>query len=439
MRSLFRLRAEGAFDWNDTMPMVITASAVTTPVGFTADGTAAAVRAGIARISLSEEFEDVEGNPVAESRLRWPGLDEDQALSGDVEQDDHSDATEPSLGTWTSEAASDEEIEAEGEAMRREEEAGEAAEHAEESSDFEPPEDAAGRIAQAARESLGLLLESCLDLEAARRSCYLILGVAARSRPGPRFEGQRQEIAEELVGSLRARCGRASLRVVAAGNASGIVGMSQAAEILQQDPLALCIIGGIDSLLSEETVGWLERDERLRSETFGRAHGLAVGEGVGFLALEDRRAVPRSRRSVLAEVAGVGIAVEPAPFVSKEPCRSDGLTNACRVALSAAGCQPDQIGLVVGDLDGEFHRAREWTHADVRCFTRTAPGRRLIHPAEAFGTIGAASGPVLVAIAASAFVRGWARTDHALVFCSDDTGDCGCTVLRSAQASGERP
>jgi 3-oxoacyl-[acyl-carrier-protein] synthase-1 len=413
--------------------MVITASTVTTSVGFTTAATTAAVRAGIARIEHSEEFEDQEGNPVAESRLRWPDVEEDEAIPEAWGQDDDGVANELSMEAFMREPASDAAGEAAGEAMRREEDADEASERTEEASTVDTPGDAPERIAEAARESLASLLGSCLDPEAARRTCHLVLGVAARSRPGPRYEGPRQEIAEELATILRSCYGRVIVHVVAAGNASGMVGMSRVDGLLRQDPSALCIVGGIDSLLSQETVGWFERDERLRSDTFGRAHGIAVGEAVGFLALEEQRYVRRSRRPVSVEVAGVGVAVEPAPFGSKEPCRSQGLTQACRDALAAAGCPPDHIGLIVGDVDGEFHRAREWTHADTRCFPQTASGRLLIHPAEAFGTIGAAYGPVLVAIAATALARGWARTEHAMVFCSDDGGDCGATVLRTAK------
>lgn len=375
--------------------LVITAATMRTSVGTTAVTTTAAVRAGISRCEYSEEFDDSEGNPIMESRLSWP-------------EDDADDAEEPYAPTWSDDDDDDDEIQ---------------------DDDDEPEDDdePAQRVARAAKECLGHLV-AAIALNPTR-PCHLLLGLAPRMRPGPRYEGDERRPAAALVDLLRQHFKSVTLHLEATGNASGLAAVELAARLLTHDPHAFCIVGSVDSLLAPETLAYFEGQERLRSETLGRNHGFAPAEAVVFLALEHRDMVRRERRAALAEVAGTAVAVEPAPFVSDQPGLGAGLGAAYRAACAHAGCPPDAISLVVCDLNGEFHRAKEWSMIDVRCTGAPHPQRLLWHPAESFGCIGAASGSVGLGIAAVALSRGWACGDRALVFASDDWGVCGCTIL----------
>jgi 3-oxoacyl-[acyl-carrier-protein] synthase-1 len=154
---------------------------------------------------------------------------------------------------------------------------------------------------------------------------------------------------------------------------------------------------------------------------------LPPAEGVGFLVVETAESARRGARPILAEVLGLGLTTEPNPFLSDRPSRGEGLTAACRNALAASRIAAAEVGASLIDLDGEFHRAKEWAFAEARCFGG-AGTRALVHPADCLGSVGAASGAVLVAIATAGFSGGW-FTQPVLVVCSDDAGECGAVVL----------
>ena len=389
------------------MTIVITGAASRTSIGLTAPAITAAVRAGISRVTLSEELDDAEGNPISESRLRWP-VDEEEEGEGPGSQlvGDGSDERLRDGFAAVGGAEDGEEEDENGEDDDLEGDGGD-----EDADELDVEElDAGERVALAARECLSDLLASHLKQRGdalAGRPCHFLLGVAVTSRPGPRYEGARRETVEQLLAAWPEGLPRPDIEIVASGNASGVRAMEIASEIIQRNPRAVCIVGAIDSLLGQETLAWLEQFERLRSETFGRNHGIAPGEAVGFLVLEGRRAAVSSGGCILATVAGVGLATEPAPFLSETPGRADGLSAAFRRAMARAQCLPAEISLVVGDLDGEHHRSKEWALVEARCFEAVHPKRRLWHPAELIGSIGAASGVVFAAIAAEALSRGW--------------------------------
>ncbi|HET6150895.1 MAG TPA: beta-ketoacyl synthase N-terminal-like domain-containing protein [Polyangia bacterium] len=415
--------------------MVITAACCRTSIGLTAEATAAAARAGISRVKLSESFDDLEGNPIAESRLRWTEAPpEEPAAAAEPDHDDTGQADEPrdaADGPDQVDAEVDEDAaDAASPALDSEEVDDEL--ETEESADGEPDDeaDAGERVGLAARQCLADLLAAEIDAAPGlrERPWHLLLGVAVPTRPGPRYEGGDRTLGQ-LLRHWPRELPRPAVEIVSDGNASGVRALHLARQILQRDPQAICIVGAIDSLLDEETVAWLESAERLRSETFGRNQGMAPGEAVGFLLLEDPRTARGARRPALAEVVGLGLASEPAPFLSEAPSRSEGLTLACRAALEQARRVPSEIGLVIGDLDGELHRSREWAHVDLRLFDSAHPARELWHPAEYFGSVGAASGVVLAAIAAVLIARGWLPAGPALVFTSDDSGPRGCAIL----------
>ena len=259
-----------------------------------------------------------------------------------------------------------------------------------------------------------------------KREVHLLLGVAASSRPGPEYG----HIAEHLLEFVRTYTPKVTLQMTASGNPAAIRCLERARRLLSTNPTCLCVVGGVDSLLASDTLDFFEESERLKSESFGRNQGFAPAEAVGFMFVESKENAIRERREVLAELAGIGLAQEPAPFLSELPSKGEGLTAACKIALSESGERANTIRSLWGDLDGEFFRAKMWGYAEVRCFGNSHGSRRLWHPADCWGSVGAASGIILMNMATVALARGWIR-EGALVFCSDDSGECGVSILRS--------
>lgn len=259
----------------------------------------------------------------------------------------------------------------------------------------------------------------------------LLLGVASLERPGPRYE---ESCMRQLLGIVRKMKHMAELQTIPRGNASMQFALVEAGRFMQSSPETLCIIGGIDSLLRDSTLSWFEGNGRLKSDSFGRQHGLIAGEAASFLIVEDRVRAEQAKRPLLARVAGLGVAEEPVPRASNAPSRNSGMTDACRAALDGAG--EKTIDAIFGDLNGENSRAREWSMAEIRCFKDRNDQRKLWKPANCYGDIGAASGTVLANIATQGFQRGWLPSP-VLIFCSDDHGPCGAVVLERGEGQGE--
>jgi 3-oxoacyl-[acyl-carrier-protein] synthase-1 len=352
--------------------LVITAANCITPVGLDAPMTAASVRAGIRRLVKYGRYRDAGNNPITVARIT--GIENDSP---------------------------------------------EIVEH----------------VKQAARICLeGLLAD--YDHDGLGRHCSLYLGVAARERPGARYD---EHCLKTLLRTVGRPAGNLEGHTVARGNASLHYAVEQAARQIEKDPAAVCIIGGIDSLLRESTLNWLEGDGRLKSSSYGRHQGLTAAEAVGFLIVEDREQAQKAGKPILARISAWGIAGEPKPRASGRPGMSTGLSGACLAALDRAADR--DIRAVFGDLNGEESRAREWSIASMRCFKDLQERLRLWKPAASYGDIGAAGGLVMSGIAAQGLVRGWVPSP-ALIFCSDDHGACGALILekvsRQERSGGRR-
>jgi 3-oxoacyl-[acyl-carrier-protein] synthase-1 len=289
---------------------------------------------------------------------------------------------------------------------------------------IEDDTDSVARMDATAALCLENLLNEYFQIGARRPSqIHLYLGASSEERPGPRYEERctypLQRIVEEWAD-------KAELQAIPQGNASMHYAMTQVGQLLENDPAAVCIIGGIDSLLRESTLSWFEQDDRLKSISYGRQQGLIAGEAAGFMVIEDPARARQANRPILARITGFGLAEEPAPRASNATSRGSGLTDACRKAL--AGGKDKDIRAVFGDLNGENPRALEWCKAESRCFKSRDHFRQLWTPANCYGDIGAASGTVLTTIATQGFVRGWLQSP-VMIFCSDDHGPCGALLL----------
>lgn len=252
---------------------------------------------------------------------------------------------------------------------------------------------------------------------------HLLLGVASEERPGPRYE---ENCLFPLLEIIKGLVDEPDIQVVPQGNASMMYALDLAGSLIKSNPGAVCIVGGVDSLIRTSTLNWFEQEARLKSSSYGRHQALIAGEAAGFLIIEGRASAEQAGRPILAHVAGLGLAEDPAPRASGAVGRNSGLTEACHAALD--GGWDRKVRAVLSDLNGENPRAREWGMAEMRCFEKPDEARQLWTPANCYGDIGAASGVVLAGIVTQGFLRGWLPSP-VLVSCSDDHGDCGALVL----------
>lgn len=218
------------------------------------------------------------------------------------------------------------------------------------------------------------------------------------------------------------------------GHAAGAVAIVDAARALRAGERNLCVVGGADTFLDPDAIGALDAAFRLRSER--AADGYLPGEAAAFVVLETAgHAAGRGARP-LATLAGYGLADEPRPLGSDEPCTAEGLCEAIRQAAGRAargGAKVPPAAWVMSDQNGERHRAKEWALAVTRLHELLDPALELWHPAESFGDTGPASVPLLAAMAAETFRRDAAPAASALLVASSDGPARAGLLLRGPQ------
>jgi 3-oxoacyl-[acyl-carrier-protein] synthase-1 len=171
------------------------------------------------------------------------------------------------------------------------------------------------------------------------------------------------------------------------------------------------------------------------------------GEGAAFLVLTRADATGGLHAAggapppSLGAIDGVGLGFEPGHMYSAEIYRGEGLSQAFAALFASLGDAgaadaSQAVRAVYTSWNGESFWSKEWGVAYVRHQERFADGLRVEHPADRFGDAGAAAGPLLIGLAATALGRGY-RQGPCLVFCSSDRGARGAAIVRGP-AAGRR-
>lgn len=201
--------------------------------------------------------------------------------------------------------------------------------------------------------------------------------------------------------------------------------LEEGSQLLRSGSIRLCIVAGVDSYLDDESLRRLDAAYRLKSER--NVDGFIPGESGVLLLLETLEQAKRRKAPVLAKIAGLGRSIEKEDIGSEKRSSGHGLVEAIDHLDEA------EKGLsypwVVCDLNGESYRSQEWGNVLCRSAKRFETLKRLWHPADCVGDVGAASGGLFIALASRAFARGYAPAEEALLWCSSDKGQrAACRV-----------
>jgi 3-oxoacyl-[acyl-carrier-protein] synthase-1 len=208
-----------------------------------------------------------------------------------------------------------------------------------------------------------------------------------------------------------------------AGHASMTVAIEQAMSDITAGKLDRCIVEGLDSFLDIETLEWLHKNQRLKTEE--NTVGLQPGEAGACLLLEKYGVARQRRADVLAVVTATGTDFESDYLLTGRPALGQGLVRAVSQLLSKIRGQELKPKWIVTDQNGEPYRAYEWGHALVR-LSVTYPSLReasLWYPATSFGDTGAASGGVAICSVVRAFMRHYAVASDVIITSSSDRGE----------------
>ncbi|MBI4955254.1 MAG: hypothetical protein HY908_24740 [Myxococcales bacterium] len=257
------------------------------------------------------------------------------------------------------------------------------------------------------------------------------LVLALPEAPRPDDEGRfGPELVAALASASGARLDLERSAVVRAGSAGLAVALASATALLASGAPAV-LVGGLDSYLHPDVIRGLDEECRLHAE--GTDDGIVPSEGAGFALLAPAPSSGRVARvahaGAIATLAHVATATEP-PAGADEADLAVGMTRALHEALGTRAHR-GPVGWILSDVNGEHHRVREWSTAEIRCGELLASARHDRLTGE-LGDVGAAAGALLLAIACTYLRVGCAPARSALVVLSSEGPARGVFVVEAA-------
>lgn len=270
----------------------------------------------------------------------------------------------------------------------------------------------------AAREALAPLRSR----SSASLAMPVVLGLPSQ---GP---GKASNICEGLAGKMHELDGHfrlTTLSTFASGHSAGLMAVGAGWAEIQAGRTEFCLIGGVDSYLEPEILEWLDETEQLHSQA--NTWGFVPGEASGFCLLCSQSAVERYQLEPLGWVLSVATAIEQNLIRTDTICIGQGLSQAVKQVLPVLPVD-GKINQTVCDMNGERYRADELAFTICRTSERFDDATYFLSPADCWGDVGAASGPLFVGLATAAGRKCYSKGSYTLLWTSSDTGE-RCAAL----------
>ncbi len=237
---------------------------------------------------------------------------------------------------------------------------------------------------------------------------------------------------EQWLTELRRQTGLVSLintQVTRNGSVGVFSLINEAIDLLQSGQLNQCIVGGVDSYLLESRMKHFDQLWRVKSTR--NVDGFIPGEASIMLMLETKEHAASRGADVLAKVGGVGFGVEPNNFNSERASSGQGLTQAIKAALESSSAN-EEINTIACDLNGESYYSQELGLIQTRLGIRLNSVTEISHPADCCGSVGAASGALLIAVAISDLLQQKDKSKNILLSTANDDGRRSALIVKSA-------
>ncbi len=245
----------------------------------------------------------------------------------------------------------------------------------------------------------------------------------------PNRPGRPADLEAGLAEALRREAGIGPVECIATGHSAGLMALEAASRQVLGNPTGFYLAGGVDSYLEPETLEWLEANDQLHSGP--NAYGFLPGEAAGFCLVCSQSAAERWKLPVLARVWTVGTARETNLIKTDSVCLGKGLTEAFRKVFAELPSPEEKIGHSINDMNGEPYRADEYGFTVARLSQRFENASDFLAPADCWGDVGAASGPLFLNLVVAAGQRGYAKARHNLVWASSEGGERAAAIMQN--------
>lgn len=210
------------------------------------------------------------------------------------------------------------------------------------------------------------------------------------------------------------------------GHAGGLEAVQAALADLAANTARTAVVLGIDSLLDEETLDWLNSCMRLKCD--GVPTGCQPGEAAAAIVL-----TLETPKQAAPLVRAVSVAQEQRSLLAGGAGTGQGLAMAVAACAKAS---PSETAWVISDHNGEVYRANDWGYAIVRLRSQFESFAAPVvwYPALSFGDTGAASALAGMCMAMRAWDRNHAPASVALIAAASEGSARAALSLESAVA-----
>ncbi|UVK44055.1 hypothetical protein BPNPMPFG_005929 [Mesorhizobium sp. AR07] len=277
-----------------------------------------------------------------------------------------------------------------------------------------------------------LLLSTLLQLpQAAALSANGLRTLLIICAPEPR-PGLPDGIAEMLGRAAMERFGPANLRVqyLPHGHAAGMLAFGVAAKAIDEGKTDLAVVAGVDSYHEYQTLKWMDETGQLKSEV--NRDGFFPGEAAGACLLAPSHLISELGLQPLGRLTAVSTAPERITIKrhgEEEVCVGEGLSSAFLGLRSAVDMGRRNITDTYCDLNGQRYRSEELVYAILRVQHLSDAATHYLHPADCWGDVGAASGPLFATLAYAAASKGYSHGSRAALWASSEGGQRAVTLL----------
>jgi 3-oxoacyl-[acyl-carrier-protein] synthase-1 len=133
----------------------------------------------------------------------------------------------------------------------------------------------------------------------------------------------------------------------------------------------------------------------------------------------------------------VATEVEKNLIKTDKVCLGEGLTKAFERVFASAGLQARSVDHVICDMNGEAYRADEYGFASIRTDEYFIDAGKFLTPADCWGDVGAASGPLFALLAVAAAQRGYSPGSLTLLWTSSESGERSAALVDTSAIQSE--
>lgn len=223
------------------------------------------------------------------------------------------------------------------------------------------------------------------------------------------------------------------VKTASKGHAGGLMALESASRLIETGKCEFCLVGGIDSYIDPDTLDWIEDNEQLHIPS--NAWGFIPGEAATFCLICSTNTANKYSLPVKAQLVSIFSALENNRIKTETVCIGEGLTQAVRGAVSGL---PENIKIdyTICDQNGEAYRADEYGFMLCRLSEYFTDPSDYMAPADCWGDVGAASGPLFINLIISAAEKGYSKGPHTLLWASSEGGERTAALIRTAIKEG---